>query len=151
MNIKVLSINSPDIVSETIDGEVVIVNLQQGYYYSLLNTATEIWNKIEAGVDYTSLIQELWQSYDTSAEEITEATDEFIKTLAAENLISINTVTKQEKESFLSTEAPLIEKKKHFQAPQVTKFTDMEELLLLDPIHEVEEEIGWPVEKNSPN
>ena len=31
-----------------------------------------------------------------------------------------------------------------YEAPAVHKYTDMENLLLLDPIHEVEEEAGWP-------
>ncbi len=32
---------------------------------------------------------------------------------------------------------------KSFEAPILHKFTDMQELLLLDPIHEVDE-TGWP-------
>ena len=34
--------------------------------------------------------------------------------------------------------------KQHFQSPEIQKFTDMEDLLLIDPIHEVDEEAGWP-------
>ena len=77
--IDTLKINSPDIVSETIDGEVVIVNLQQGHYYSLLNTATEMWNKIEQGTNRESLIQELLQRYETSEEEVSKDVNKFIE------------------------------------------------------------------------
>ena len=31
-----------------------------------------------------------------------------------------------------------------FSPPTLEKYTDMEELLALDPIHEVNEVVGWP-------
>jgi hypothetical protein len=34
-------------------------------------------------------------------------------------------------------------KQQEFSRPILTKYTDMKELLLLDPIHEVDE-TGWP-------
>jgi hypothetical protein len=34
-----------------------------------------------------------------------------------------------------------------FQKPLLQKYTDMEALLLVDPIHEVDEEEGWPKQK----
>ena len=36
-----------DIVSEEIDGEVIIVNLRNGNYYSLTQSATVIWAGIQ--------------------------------------------------------------------------------------------------------
>jgi hypothetical protein len=31
-----------------------------------------------------------------------------------------------------------------FESPTLAKFTDMEDLLLLDPVHEVSPDQGWP-------
>jgi hypothetical protein len=36
--------------------------------------------------------------------------------------------------------------KKHFVAPCLHKYTDMQELLLIDPIHDVDD-YGWPIIK----
>ena len=147
--INKLSINSSDVVCETIDGEVVIVNLQKGDYYSLLRTATEIWNEIEYGTDTQRLIRYLLQRYEAPTEEITKAVNQFIKVLEQEKLISIK---EEEKPSY---EAPRLEilpnplAKPKFQWPEVEKFTDMEDLLLLDPIHEADEEKGWPQAKDA--
>ncbi|MEI6331186.1 MAG: hypothetical protein WCP16_18235 [Pseudanabaena sp. ELA645] len=40
-------INTPNVVHELIDGEVIIVNLKKGDYYSLLSTSAKIWTGIE--------------------------------------------------------------------------------------------------------
>ena len=44
------------------------------------------------------------------------------------------------------TERPAPSKKKAFAKPKLSKFGDMQDLLLLDPIHDVDQQ-GWP---NSP-
>jgi len=36
-----------------------------------------------------------------------------------------------------------------FQPPTLNKYTDMRDMLLLDPIHDVGES-GWPVPKSTP-
>ena len=38
---------------------------------------------------------------------------------------------------------------KPLAAPVLNKYSDMQDLLLLDPIHDVDEEAGWPT--NKPN
>lgn len=88
-DIEKLSVNSSDVVCETIDGEVVIVNLQKGDYYSLLRTATDIWSRIEAGTDRESLIKDLLQNYNADVTEITKAVERFINVLQAEGLITV--------------------------------------------------------------
>ena len=42
----------------------------------------------------------------------------------------------------------LPEPQEGFVAPQLHKYTDMQELLLLDPIHDVDQE-GWPATTES--
>lgn len=142
-------IASADIVSETIDEEVIIVNLQEGFYYSLFNTATDIWNRIETGISSQNLIKELLQHYDGSPEEIIQEINKFIETLQTEGLIIVETIEKPNYESPVLTKLPDPTEKKHFQSPEINKFTDMEELLLLDPIHEVDETAGWPTAKSN--
>ena len=42
-----LRVNRPTVISETIDGEAVVINLDSGHYYSLDGTAGEIWSLVE--------------------------------------------------------------------------------------------------------
>ena len=48
---------------------------------------------------------------------------------------------------WISEPEPCEIEKPIFQAPSLQKYTDMEEMLALDPIHEVDEEMGWPSAK----
>jgi hypothetical protein len=146
---QVFRVNSPQVVCETIDDEVVIVNLDKGIYYSLLKTGADVWSRIERQVDRHSLIQELAQAYDGTIEEITVAVDEFIANLQQEELIVVDS-TAATVSIDRSTETPAITTDKpRFEQPLLEKFTDMEDLLLLDPIHEVDVEAGWPNAKTA--
>ena len=46
--------------------------------------------------------------------------------------------------ALLALPLPALAAKKPYTAPAVQKYDDLEDLLLLDPIHEVDE-AGWPV------
>ena len=138
-------VNSPQVVCETIDGEVVIINLDKGIYYSLLKTGADVWSRIERQLSRHELIQEVARAYDGSIEEIAIAVDEFIANLLEEELIVVDanaTATPTDNSSdTISIDKP------RFEKPLLEKFTDMEDLLLLDPIHEVDVEAGWPTAK----
>ena len=142
-NNQVFRVNSPQVVCETIDGEVVIVHLDKGIYYSLLKTGADVWSRIERQLDRHSLVSEIAQAYDGSVEEIGAAIDEFLAHLQQEELIvaasnmeaaNIDNNTQE----ITATDKPCFEK------PMLEKFTEMEDLLLLDPIHEVDVDAGWP-------
>jgi hypothetical protein len=143
----VCRVNSPQVVSETIDGEVVIVNLDKGIYYSLLKTGADVWSRIERQLDRQELIEEVARSYDGSVEEIEIAIDEFIANLLQEELIVVDSQPRVAN-SATNPEIPEIHTDKpRFEKPRLEKFTDMEDLLLLDPIHEVDVAAGWPTAK----
>ena len=42
-------VNSPRVMHETIEGEVIVIDLTTGSYYSLRDASAEIWREIEAG------------------------------------------------------------------------------------------------------
>lgn len=146
---QVFRVNSPQVVCEMIDGEVVIVNLEKGYYYSLLKTGADVWSRIERGVDSNSLIQEMTQAYDGSTSEIATAIDEFLENLQHEELIIASSSIESVNGDNNIKEIAEITNKPRFEKPMLEKFTDMEDLLLLDPIHEVDVEAGWPNAKTT--
>ncbi|MEA5619899.1 PqqD family protein [Cronbergia sp. UHCC 0137] len=137
--VQVFRVNSPQVACETIDGEVVIVDLDHGHYYSLLKTGADLWGCVERHLDRYQMIEEIGQKYDGTIEEITAAIDEFLDQLQQEELIVVDpTITPGTINSQVSNQKPKFEK------PILEKFTDMEDLLLLDPIHEVDVDAGWP-------
>jgi hypothetical protein len=134
------SIKKPDVVHETIDGETVIVNLENGVYYSLRDSAVDIWNMIEGGANAEELLGMLLSRYEGSRNEIQGAVTDLLVELQEEGLVRVS-ATKSSSGSPATGASS--DSKTAFVPPRLEKYSDMQELLLLDPIHEVDED-GWP-------
>jgi hypothetical protein len=132
-------VNSQDIMHETIDGEVVIVNLESGAYYAFDGSGEYIWERLSAdGASAEQLASELAPRFAVSESEIGVAVERFLAQLLDEALIAVAPGA----DAPASVGAPPVSQDE-FVAPQLNKYTDMEALLLADPIHEVEVD-GWP-------
>lgn len=135
-------INSPQVVHETIDGETVLIDMETGNYYSLQHVGADIWNLIAPGVQVKHIVKGICQQYIGNTEEIAQGVSQLLSQLQEEDLILPETVAPEESQAI---EIPGLEsKKREFIMPVLERFTDMQDLLLLDPIHEVDETEGWP-------
>ncbi|MCO7227302.1 PqqD family protein [Pleionea sp. CnH1-48] len=47
-----------------IDGELVLLNIENGNYYSLNSTATNIWSKLDKKLSFNALCKQLQEEYD---------------------------------------------------------------------------------------
>ncbi len=138
------AITKPEIIREQFDEEVVIVDLDTGSYYSLSGAGGEVWSAIESGTSTARIVQQLIASYEADATEIEASLGRLLEELQTEGLITPQaTANQSEAEAQLPAE---IDSKQEWQAPLLQKFTDMQALLLLDPIHEVDS-TGWPQPK----
>jgi Coenzyme PQQ synthesis protein D (PqqD) len=133
---------SSQVLSETLDGEAVVINLETGLYYALDPTATEIWDAARAGESRAAIATALASRYSAAPGEIEAAVDDLLAELEAEHLLVA--IDGAEAAPFApralssSGDAPA-----PFARPSLSRFDDIQELLLLDPIHEVDEG-GWP-------
>lgn len=131
---------SPTIVSENFDNEVIIVNMSRGHYYSLRDSSFHIWQGLEAGLSRDALLAHLTTTYGVDTEAIRQPVRNFLDQLEAEGLILEGTPTNV---SPLPT--PL--NQQSFTPPTLEIYTDMTDLLALDPIHDVNPVEGWPIKK----
>ena len=140
-------INTPRVTHETLDGEVVLVDFELGTYFGLRGVGTVVWNTIGDGSTVAAVVQAVTQRYDGDEVEIATSIDAFVTELKKEHLvISCGEGECGDADSDQVRVAGSPEKLA-FQAPRLEKHTDMQELLLLDPIHEVAE-TGWPNRKS---
>src|SRR5882724_660760 len=79
--------NQPQVISQTIDGEVVIINLQSGTYYSLTGTAAAIWNALERGLGASALPALLESQFTGCAAGLEKIVAGFLGELGAQSLI----------------------------------------------------------------
>jgi hypothetical protein len=137
-------VNTPSVVHEVIDGEAVIVNLDTGVYYSVDGIGADIWSLIDAGAEIGQATDVVAARYVGDRGQIEQGVIEFVDQLRAEALV----VPRSPDEAWQSVEVPPstgIESVDglQFEKPVLMKYTDMEDLLLLDPIHDVDD-TGWP-------
>jgi len=135
-----LRVNAPQVIHETIDGEVVIINLGNGSYYSLADTAEEIWELLSAGVNPEDVSSILLDRHDGDPTEVASAVSEFVAELCSDDLM----VPSDGRSVVADLPALKSRTRTQFQPPRLERFTDMQHLIALDPIHEVDEGQGWP-------
>lgn len=141
-----IRINIPKIVHETIDGETVILNLDKGDYYSLDGIGAAIWGFMENDSNIESIIEKISNNYQGNRGNIKVAINNFVSELMREGIVVPDNENKTEnyEPSNVQFQPELKGNKPSFEAPKLNKYTDMQDLLLLDPIHEVDDEKGWP-------
>ena len=133
-------VNSPQVISETVGGETIIVNLARGHYFSLQGTAVEVWQGLERGEAAETIVLELEQRYEAADGEIDTAVKKLLEDfITAELVVAEGNGT--------GTVAPRssqdVGERVPFVPPSFTTFTDMQDIILLDPVHEVDTQ-GWP-------
>ncbi len=143
-------INAPRVVHQIIDGEAIIIDFDSGAYYSTDNTGALIWEQVDSGVPFDEIVRLLEQRYNGDRPEIESAVIHFLAELQHELLISPAAPDEFPRNTNLSFErvAQSTAARPPFEAPVLHKYTDMEDLLLLDPIHDVDEQ-GWPIRKGA--
>jgi Coenzyme PQQ synthesis protein D (PqqD) len=119
------------------DDEVVVLDMRTGTYFSLRGSGVDVWELVEAHATGAQIVEAVADRYDGSPGEIGSAIEALLDELAQADLI----VGDPSIEPAGSPRQP--GGKAPFPAPELERFTDMQELLLLDPIHEVDE-TGWP-------
>lgn len=133
---------SDNIIYDMSKDEVLIINLDNGHYYNLSNAAGVIWGLIVHEVNSSMWKSHLEKIFSKKDFPLDKDIDHFIGELLSENLI------REENKLNDSLDNLEIFDIKEYEKPALVVFSDIEELLLLDPIHEVDES-GWPNENGS--
>lgn len=131
-------VNSRQVMSETIDGETIIIHLGTGSYYSLQKAGVDVWDALARGADEAQVLDELAQRYKAPNAQLEASIADLIRELQAENLL----VESAEESTYRPREDHPAEPQA-FEEPHLEKHTDMQDIILLDPVHEVDDR-GWP-------
>jgi Coenzyme PQQ synthesis protein D (PqqD) len=132
------TINAPMVIADNIDGEVIILNMESGKYYSTQGSGAAIWQLLAAGCDDDIATAKLSELYDADAQTLSAAVAELRQLFTTENLLREAGPGEGDGAIELAAAA-----ERTFTHPEISSHTDMQGLLLLDPIHEVED-MGWP-------
>lgn len=122
------------VVSEAFDGDIVVLDLDSGRYFSFTDSGCALWEGLVEGVAPGSLLHD-------GAPYTTDDIEGFVKKLLEYKLLIA--VTEPATTVVLAATSEKLAQAR--EKPEVTVFDDLADLFLADPIHDVEEQAGWPV------
>lgn len=125
-----------DIVAETFDGDVVVLDLSCGKYFSFNDSACALWEGLSSGVRPDALLG--------GAHVPASAVETLLGQLLEYRLLAASA-----EPAGTPSPALLDRLAAAKEPPEVTVFDDLADLFLADPIHDVEEPTGWPAVKQA--
>jgi len=132
---------APWVTHERLDDEVIAINLETGAYFALDDVAADCWTLLVGSASTEAVVDAICSRYDVDRATAADDIERFIATLESEGLLVADD---DGADGSPAVELPPNGDRRAYVAPSVNKFDDLEELLLLDPIHEVDD-VGWPV------
>jgi hypothetical protein len=131
-------INAEAAACQIIDGEAVLIHFDSGRYFSSLGSGSEIIRLLELGHTVEQITAAFRRHYGDATEHIDDAIRSFVEELLLENLFLPS-------EHGGGTSAELVlDVGAEFEPPKLEKYSELEDLLKLDPIHDVDP-AGWPL------
>lgn len=128
-----------NVAHESFEDEHIVVNLESGKYYALRAEAADVWVLVMAGLDTAAIGAELARAYGGDAGDIGREVSAFLDLLVAEAVLTSAPVAATPAQA-----AAIPARHRAFTTPTFELHHDLQDLLLLDPIHEVDA-AGWPV------
>lgn len=137
-----LRINTPLVVSQVIEGEAILIHFDSGCYYSANATGSMVLDFVTNGLGSEAIAQRLVEQFPEAGSEIPATIDSFLAEAQAEGLLVPGEASQGVEGLSAGQGLPPIAGA--FVAPRLERFDDLQDLLMLDPIHDVDA-VGWPV------
>ena len=123
------------IATEAFDDETVLIDVEKGLYFSLRGSAVELWQAFDVG------------------REAGQVLDAMVQSMPAADVDALQRVLQQMKDNGLLLEMPAVDGVpvppgwacSNFQPPVLEVYSDLAELIAIDPVHEVNAALGWPI------
>jgi hypothetical protein len=132
-----LELATPNCTAEELDGELVAINLDTGMYFSVKQDGAAIWKDLQAGYSVEAI-----KAFAGDNAELAMGIDGFIQQLRDSGLMRATENAPTPNALSLTEQAAST-----MQMPELESYGDMQNLLLLDPVHEVDGDAGWPHNK----
>lgn len=126
-------INDPDVVSEEFDGEFLVLDLAKGTYFSFHESGNLVWRALLSGHSPAAISDAL----DDAGNKHKQGADQLIQRILDLGLVRAEASAAADGK--LLTEVATIDSE-----PALSAFDDLADLILADPIHDVDAETGWP-------
>lgn len=134
---------SPMVTHEQLDGDVIAIHLETGMYYTFDGVAADCWQGVAVGVPTEVIAAEVSTRFGIAPDVALADVSAFVAALVSERLAA-DVARDADDTAASSVTFEVRAGARGYIAPVVQRYDDLEDLLLLDPIHEVDD-AGWPV------
>src|SRR5215472_1674825 len=80
---------SPSVLTAEVEGEVVMMSIEQGRYFGLDDIGSDIWNRIEPPCSFATLIDWLTTDYDADRATIAADVRALLGRMAAQDVVRL--------------------------------------------------------------
>lgn len=136
---SILKVRGDDLAHETIDGETIVIDLRAQTYYRLEGPAAAAWHALCVGCDAVRLTALLQERFPEEAATVAQAVPPFLDELQQRGLLQADAGSGGE-----ALLGPAPASLGAFAGLVVHSFADLEEILWVDPVHDVDAATGWP-------
>jgi hypothetical protein len=119
--------------------EVIIINAASGAYYSGSGAAADVWTLISQGMTVSESARILASEYACEEATVLRDIDKCVRSLIERGLIQENDKDTRPRVPYDLPQAV----RTTWTTPEFDEYTDMWDLIRLDPIHE-DGDAGWP-------
>lgn len=134
-------INSPLVATQEIEGEAVLINFDTGCYYSANRTGAIVLQLLRRDLSAPEISADLASRFAVSLPVVAEGLVSFLSHAEGEGLIVAGEQSSAHSDGPGGSSA---RSEGEYLPPLLEKFDDLQDLLMLDPIHDVDQ-AGWPV------
>jgi hypothetical protein len=130
--------NLAEVAAKVMDGEAIIINLTNGMYYSMDQVGGLLWELIERGETLSAMVDAVVASYDVDATQARTDLERLLAELLDEQLVVDADGSPTDGGSL---PAPAV--RQPYTRPELNKYSDMGDLLALDPPMPTLHEFPW--------
>jgi Coenzyme PQQ synthesis protein D (PqqD) len=80
---------SPSVLTAEIDGEVVMMSIEQGQYFGLDDIGSDVWRRLEQPCTFADLIDRLAADYDADRASIAADVRALLESMAARDVVRL--------------------------------------------------------------
>ena len=80
---------SPSVLTAEVDGEVVMMSIEQGRYFGLDDIGSDVWHRIEPPCSFAALIDRLAADYDADRATIAADVQALLARMAEQDVVRL--------------------------------------------------------------